>query len=106
MSDTRLVSLSIEVPAEQAEERATELCRVTGLAVAIETPREPQSRYGWLVAMCLIAVQQFSISDRIEILRALWKETVWPALRTDAERRALELETFPVPFPSTVGREP
>jgi hypothetical protein len=51
-----------------------------------------------------ILLDQYGIDDRIAVLRGAWGRSVLPALTNEAERRALELETFPVQFPSTVQR--
>lgn len=52
-----------------------------------------------------ILLDQYGIDDRIKVLQGAWKKSVLPALTNEAERHALEMRTFPVPFPATVGRK-
>lgn len=52
-----------------------------------------------------VLLQQYEIDDRVAVLREAWRRTVLPALENQAERRALELQTFHVPFPSEVMKK-
>lgn len=51
-----------------------------------------------------VLLEQYSVDDRIAVLRDAWNRTVLPALESEAERRALELEAFKVPFPADIKR--
>lgn len=49
-----------------------------------------------------VLLEQYAVEDRMKVLQEAWNRTVRPALQNEAERRALELQTFHVPFPSEV----